>query len=229
MCLGILKSSIGKKTVVALSGLFLMGFVVAHLLGNLQIFLGPEWLNGYAEHLEELPLLLWPARIFLLFALALHMSAALSLAVDNRRARPVRYIEEGTVQATTASRTIVLTGPVIFLFIVYHLMHFTWGVAHPQYFHFTDAKGHHDVYSMVVLSFQNAPVSAVYGLAVFMLGMHLRHGSSSFLQTLGWLPPGSEKKARKFGHLFGWLIFLGYASIPAAVLLGWLKPMQGGL
>ena len=212
---------------MAVTGLFLMGFVVAHLLGNLQIFLGPEWLNGYSEHLEELPLLLWPARVFLLLTLLTHMTTAISLAVENKRARPVSYIKEGVVQATPASRTMVLTGLTIFFFIVYHLLHFTWNIAHPQYGHFTDGSGREDIYSMVVLSFRDARISGVYVLAMFVLGMHLRHGSSSFLQSLGWTPPGAEKETRRIGQCFGWLVFLGYASIPLAVLLGFLKPLQG--
>ena len=228
MCLELLRSSVGRKTVMAVTGLFLMGFVVAHLLGNLQVFLGPEWLNGYSEHLEDLPVLLWPARVFLLITLLAHMTTGISLAMENRRARPVGYLMVGTVQATQASRAMVLTGLTLFLFIVYHLLHFTWGVAHPQYCHFTDPKGRDDVYSMVILSFQDRRISAIYVLAMFVLCAHLRHGASSFLQSLGWTPPGAEKKVRTLGQVFGWLIFFGFASIPVCSYLGILKPLQGG-
>ena len=213
---------------MAVTGLFLMGFVIAHLLGNLQIFLGPEWLNGYSEHLEELPLLLWPARVFLLATLLTHIVTGISLAVQNKNARPQRYLHEDTVQATLASRTMVLTGTAMFLFIVYHLLHFTWNVAHPQFGHLKDAQGHEDVYSMVVLSFRDARISATYLLAMLVLCTHLRHGSASFLQSLGLLPADAEKKARRAGSIFGWLIFAGYTSIPLASYLGWLKPLQGG-
>ena len=222
------KSSVGKKQLMAASGLFLTGFVIVHLLGNLQIFLGPDWLNSYSEHLEALPLLLWPARFFLLLALAVHLTAGFQLAVRNKEARPVRYVREDTVRATLASRTMVLTGVCLFLFIVYHLMHFTWGLAHPQFNHFKDAEGRSDDYSMVVLSFRQAPIAAAYVLAMFVLCMHLRHGASSFLQTLGLTPPGAEKKMEKLSSLFGWLMFAGYTSIPLSSYLGWLKPMQGG-
>ena len=223
-----LKTSLGKKFMMAVTGLFLMGFVVAHLLGNLQIFLGPDWLNGYSEHLEELPLLLWPVRVFLLLTLLTHMITAIQLAIQNKSARPIRYLQEGTVQATLASRTMVLTGLTLFLFIIYHLLHFTWGVAHPQYGHFKDAQGRDDVYSTVILSFRDARISAVYALAMFVLCTHLRHGSASFLQSLGWIPAGAEKKARRLGSFFGWLIFAGYTAIPVSAFLGLLKPLQGG-
>ena len=198
-----------------------MIFVVAHLLGNLQIFLGASWLNDYSEHLLSLPLLLWPARIALLGALLTHIVLTLGLAVENRKARPVRYIKEGTVQASLVSRRMVLTGIGLSLFIVYHLMHFTWRTAHPQ---FADL----DVTSMVVLSFKTPAISAVYITAMLILCAHLRHGSYSFLQSLGWTPPGGEKTARVAGGVFAGLIFIGYVSIPVASLLGWLKPLQGG-
>ena len=222
------KSSLTKKYVMAVTGLFLTGFLVAHLLGNLQIFMGPEQLNGYAEHLKELPLLAWSVRGFLFLSLLVHMITAVLLAVENKNARPIPYQVQRTVQATLASRTLVVTGICVFLFIVYHLLHATWGVAHPQFFHLTDRQGRHDIYSMMILSFQNASISGVYLLALFILSMHVGHGSSSFLQSLGLLQAGTEKKMRMAGHGFGWLLFLGYSSIPVSVLLGWLRPLQGG-
>ena len=213
---------------MAVTGLGLLGFVVVHLLGNLQIFLGPVWLNDYSEHLEDLPFLLIPARIVLASMLLVHIATAVALTVQNKKARPEPYAAEDTVQATLASRTMIFTGLGVFLFIVYHLMHYTWGVLHPQYFHFQDAEGHHDVYSMVVLSFQDIKISGVYLLALLVLSVHLGHGASSFLQTLGLTPEGSAHKIKKIGTMFGWLIFAAYASIPVAALAGFLKPLQGG-
>ena len=228
MHLRILKSSVGRKAIMAITGLFLIGFVVAHLLGNLQIFLGADWLNGYSEHLEEMPLLLWPARVFLLTTLLIHMATGITLAIQNKTARPVRYLKEETVQTPLASRLMVITGLAVFLFIVYHLMHFTWGIAHPQYSHLRDPEGREDVYSMVILSFRDWRISGVYAVAMLVLSAHLRHGASSFLQSLGWTPPGHEKKTRMMGQLFGWLIFLGFTSIPLAAFLSLIKPLQGG-
>ena len=228
MCFGILKSSLGKKYVMAVTGLMLLGFVIAHLLGNLQIFLGADWLNGYSEHLEEIPLLLWPVRVVLGTTLIVHMIVAIWLAFENKKARPAPYAVQSTVQASLASRTMVFTGLSVFLFIVYHLLHFTWGVTNPEFFHLTDPKGREDIYSMVILSFKNPMISGVYLLALFILSAHLGHGLPSFLQSLGLTRESMLKKMKKIGPVLAGLIFVGYASIPVSALLGILKPLQGG-
>ena len=228
MCFGIFKSSLGKKYVMAVTGLMLLLFVIAHLAGNLQIFLGADWLNDYSEHLEEIPLLLWPARVILLTALILHVVTAVWLTVENRKARPIPYTAKDTVQASLASRTMIFTGLAVALFIMIHLRHFTWGGINPQFFELTDPKGREDIYSMVILNFQSPLISGGYVLALFILSMHLGHGSSSFLQTLGLTREPLLKKMKMAGVILGWLIFLGFASIPTASLLGILKPLQGG-
>jgi succinate dehydrogenase / fumarate reductase cytochrome b subunit len=224
MCVPFLKSSVGQKAVVAVTGLVLFGFVVAHMLGNLQIFLGAEALNAYAKKLQNMPLLLWPARLFLLLTLLIHVFVSLKLAIENRKARPIPYVSKNTVQATAASRTMVFSGLAIFGFIVYHLLHFTFGVTHPGFFHLTDARGYHDVYSMVVLSFQDIWVSASYIAAMAFLCLHLSHGLASFPQSLGfnresWIP-GLKCAARAVALI----IFIGNSSIPLAALLGWVVP-----
>ena len=228
MCFGILRSSLGKKYVMAVTGLMLLGFVIAHLAGNLQIFLGADWLNDYSEHLEKIPLLLWPARVLLLTALILHMATAICLTIENKKARPIPYGVQETVQASLASRTMIFTGMAVFLFIIYHLMHFTFGAINPQFYELTDPKGREDIYSMVILNFQNPLIAGVYILALWMLCMHLGHGASSFLQTLGLTREPMLKKMKIAGAVLGWLIFLGFASIPASSLMGLLKPLQGG-
>ena len=228
MCIAFLKSSVGRKAVMALTGLALYLFVIIHMMGNLQIFLGREALNSYAEHLEELPMLLWPARVVLLSLLLLHMHTAISLALENRRARPVRYIHEDTVQATVLSRTMVLSGLLIFFFIVYHLLHFTFGVTHPQYFHLVDPKGRHDVYSMVILSFREGRVSVSYIAAMMVLSAHLGHGGASLFQSLGF---NDEKKMPVVTAVSQWLaaaLFIGNSAIPVASFMGWLQPVLGG-
>ncbi|MBI3253050.1 MAG: succinate dehydrogenase cytochrome b subunit [Candidatus Omnitrophica bacterium] len=218
------KSSIGRKMVVAVTGLVLFIFVIFHMLGNLQIFLGADALNDYARHLDELPYLLWPARAVLLAALLLHVGFSLALANENRRARPVRYVHGDTVQASRASRTMVITGLVILFFIIYHLLHFTFGVTNPEFFHLTDAKGREDIYSMVVLSFQNGWIAGTYILAMFFLCLHLGHGVSSVPQSLGFSESsGLRKNFGRFGNLAGVLVFIGNSSIVLAVLLGKLK------
>ncbi len=228
MCFGLFKSSIGKKMIVAVTGFILLGFVIAHLLGNLQIFLGPEWLNGYAEHLEGLPLLLWPARIFLLLALIVHIATSLSLAIENRKARPTPYVFKGTVQASIASRTMVISGLLIFLFIVYHLLHFTFGVTNPEFFHLLDPQGREDVYSMVVLSYQNYSISITYILAMIVLYLHLSHGAPNFLQSLGLTNERTLRRIGVIGNAVAWLILIGNCSIPIAIMAGLIQlPAKG--
>lgn len=219
-------TSLGKKYWMASTGAFLMVFVVLHLLGNLQIFLGPEWMNGYAEHLEDLPLLLWPARALLAGALLAHMFLGLWLGVENARARPKRYAVRATVQASHASRGMVFLGLAVFFFIVFHLLHFTFGVVNPSIAELKDGTGREDVYSMVVLAFQDPKILAVYLVAIFFLAAHLCHGAYSFPQSLGLLKESHLPKIKRLAFLFATLVFLGYSSIGVASYAGWLKPLQ---
>lgn len=221
------RSSIGKKIIVALTGLVLLGFIIGHLLGNLQIFLGPDWINSYAEHLRALGPLLWLIRAFLLVSVILHIYFTISLALDNRRARPQRYAEKDYTKATFASRYMWLSGLVVLAFIIYHLAHFTLVVADPRLAALKpDALGRHDVFSMMVYGFRNVIVSAFYVLAMFLLMLHLTHGASSFFQSLGWNDKKLTPRLARGGRVFAWLIFFGYTSIPVAVLLGLVQPAQ---
>ena len=204
---------------MAVTGLILSGFVVAHMLGNLQIFLGPAALNGYAEHLQEMPYLLWPARVILLATLILHMALAAQLTLENRKARPVAYAFKDTVQASYASRTMMMSGIIIFLFIVYHLLHFTFGLTNPEYYGVADDQGRHDVYAMVVMSFRDAPIAFTYILAMAVLCLHLSHGLRSFPQSLGFDTQKHAHAVDFFAWAFTVAIFLGNCSIPAAVFL----------
>ncbi len=212
---------------MAVTGAFLFGFVLAHLLGNLQIFLGQNALNDYAKHLMEIPLLLWPARIFLLTTLIVHVAVAISLTRENRAARPVGYLKQETIQASYASRTMVMSGLIVFLFIVYHLLHFTWGKVQPQFFDQLDAQGRRDVYGMVVHGFQNPMVCASYILAMAVLCLHLSHGLQSLFQSLGLRCAKSEALIRKAVVGLSLFIFLGNCSIPLAAYFGFLSP--GGI
>ncbi len=215
-----LQSSIGRKLLVALTGIALLGFVIAHLLGNLQIFAGQEQLNRYAESLAALGPLLWAARLGLLALALLHVGLALALAAQNRAARPVRYVAQARVQATTSARSMAVTGLMIVCFVLYHLAHFTWGLAHPEYSGRLDAFGRPDVYSMVVGSFQQWPIAALYCVAMLLLGLHLRHGISSMFQTLGWNHPKYDALLRGAGPVLSALIVAGNLAIPLSCLLG---------
>lgn len=214
------RSSIGRKIIVAITGVVLLGFIVGHLLGNLQIFLGPDWINSYAEHLRDLGPLLWLIRIFLLVNVVAHIYYTIRLTIDNRRARPENYAQKDYVKATFASRYMWLSGLVVLAFIIYHLAHFTVQVVDSRFVLLkADPLGRHDVYSMMVYGFQTWWVSAFYILSMFLLMLHLTHGASSFFQSLGWNDKKMTPRLARAGRVFAWLIFIGYISIPVAVLL----------
>ena len=226
MCLP--KSSIGKKALMSATGLVLFGFVIMHMLGNLQIFLGAEALNNYAEMLQGIPEALWLVRAILLACLMFHMWTAAVLTVENRRARPIPYQVKNTVKATFASKTMMISGLTILFFIVYHLLHYTFGVLEPEYFHLADVKGRHDVYTMVVSSFRHRSVSLTYVTAMAFLALHLDHGAAVWLQSLGLATEKMRPFLDKFGRVSAIVVFVGNSSIPLAVMSGLLRlPVKG--
>jgi len=213
--------------IVAITGILLILFVIGHLLGNLQIFLGPDWINGYSQHLRDLGPLLWAIRIFLLAAVTIHIYATIQLAIENRRARPEPYIRKEHVKATFASRHMVMSGLIVLAFIIYHIAHFTVRVTDRRFLLLkADPLNRYDVYSMMVYGFQNYLVSGFYVLALFLLTLHLSHGSSSFFQSLGLNDRKLTPRLALGGRIVAWLLFAGYTSIPIAILLGLIKPAQ---
>jgi len=213
--------------IVAVTGIILILFVIGHLLGNLQIFLGPDWINGYSQHLRDLGPLLWLIRLFLLITVIMHIYFTIQLAMENRRARPEPYLEKEYVKATFASRHMVMSGLIVLAFIIYHLAHFTFRKTDPRFALLDpDSLGRYDVYSMMVYGFQNIYVSGFYVLALFLLTLHLTHGSSSFFQSLGLNDKKLTPRLAIGGRVFAWLLFVGYTSIPVAVLLGLVRPAQ---
>ena len=221
-------SSIGLKTLMALSGLGLLLFVIMHMIGNLQVFLGPAAINEYAVLIHKYPALLWSARIGLLAIFVLHTSSALRLRARNTAARPEKYRKKTNVQASSSSNSMYLTGSLVAMFIVAHLLHFTLGVIMPEYSNLRDSLGRHDVYSMIVLSFSNPCASTVYVLAMIALGFHLRHGIASFFQTLGLSGPAYKPLIEKVAPALAAFIVLGYIAIPLAVMAGVLSVPAGG-
>src|SRR5256886_224974 len=220
-------SSVGRKIIVALTGVILILFVIGHLLGNLQIFLGPEWINSYSQHLRDLGPLLWLIRIILLATVLAHIYFTILLAIENRRARPERYVDRNYVKASWASRHMVVSGLVVLAFIIFHLLHFTARKFNPQFpLLKLDPLNRYDIYSMMVYGFQNAYVSIFYIVGLFLLTLHLTHGSSSFFQSLGLNNQRLTPKLAVGGRIFAWLLFFGYVAIPIAVLLGFIKPAQ---
>jgi succinate dehydrogenase / fumarate reductase cytochrome b subunit len=219
-------SSLGKKYVMAITGLALFVFVIVHMAGNLQIYAGREAINNYAAFLQSKPGLLWTARISLLAILIMHIWAALQLVSANSDARPTKYgAGKKPVAASYASRTIFISGLVIFAFIIYHLMHFTLGVTNPEFVNLKDPVDplHHDVYAMMVRGFSNWAVSGFYILAMALLCLHLSHGVSSSLQSLGLRNRSNVAAIHLTARLAALIIFLGNISIPISILAGWVK------
>jgi succinate dehydrogenase / fumarate reductase cytochrome b subunit len=222
-----LSTSTGKKFLMALSGAAMVGFIFAHLAGNLQIFEGQEAINRYALFLKNLGELLWVARIGLILMILIHIKMSIQLTLENNAARPVAYAEKNYTAASTASRTMIWSGVVILAFIIFHLLHYTFMVVHPQYRNLVDAQGRHDVYSMMVLGFQQPAISLFYIVAIFLLCFHLSHGLYSMFQSLGLQNKKFRDWLLTWAPRIAWLIFLGYASIPSAVLTGLVKLPPG--
>ncbi|HTF38938.1 MAG TPA: succinate dehydrogenase cytochrome b subunit [Blastocatellia bacterium] len=216
------RSSLGKKYVMAITGFLLFLFVIVHMAGNLQVYLGREPMNAYAELLKSRPGLLWTARGGLFVIAVLHIISALQLAAENRAARPEPYAE-GKPIASLASRTILLSGLIVFAFIVYHLMHFTFGVTNPDFMDLRDASGRHDVFSMVVEAFRNPYVSAFYIISMGLLCLHLSHGVSSLFQSLGIRRKGTVAAFNSVARIAAIVIFIGNCSIPISILAGVVK------
>jgi succinate dehydrogenase / fumarate reductase, cytochrome b subunit len=217
------RSSLGKKYVMAITGLVLFAFVVVHMLGNLQVFLGSEPINAYAAYLKSHPTLLWSARIGLLVIVILHITAAIQLALENRAARPERYTVGRPTKASFASRTILASGLIILAFVVYHLLQFTIGVTNPDFMALHDPLGRHDVHGMMVAAFSNPIVSAFYMIAMGLLCLHLSHGLSSLFQSLGLRSRKTLGAINRFAQIAALVIFIGNSSIPLAILTGFVK------
>jgi succinate dehydrogenase / fumarate reductase, cytochrome b subunit len=206
-------TSIGKKVVMAITGLVLFGYVIGHVLGNLQVFMGASQLNEYAALLKANAALLWGVRIVLLVSVILHIVAAVQLTRMNWRSRPDGYYYKDVIQADYAARTMRWSGVIIAVFVIYHLLHLTTGTVHPQF----DA---HDVYRNVIIGFRVWPVAVFYTIAMVALAFHLWHGIWSMFQTLGLVNPKSDKIIHRLAAIATLAIAIGFISIPMAVLAG---------
>jgi succinate dehydrogenase / fumarate reductase, cytochrome b subunit len=209
-------STTGKKAAMAVSGCILFLFVVGHLIGNLQIYEGPDKLNRYAVLLRSMPALLWTVRAVLLAMVLLHIWSSVQLAGRNIAARPVGYRMKKSAGSSYASRTMYWSGPIILAFVVYHLLDFTFGTVNPRF-----QPG--NVYGNVVASFQLIPVAAFYIIAMLLLCLHLYHGLWSMFQSLGIAHPRYTPMLRKTAGVVAILIAAGNISIPVAVLAGWVR------
>lgn len=208
----LVRTTVGQKLLLAATGIVLFLFVVGHLLGNLQIYRGPEALNAYAAFLHANPGPLWVARLLLLFSVGVHIVYAVRLAWRNWRTRPVSYARRRYRAADPAARSMIFTGPVIAAFVMYHLAHLTFGRVHPD---FVSA----DVYHNVVAGFRVPLVAALYIVANILLALHLYHGLWSLTQTFGLAHRRWDGLRRGVATVIAAAIGLGNVSIPLAVWL----------
>ncbi|HSB53760.1 MAG TPA: succinate dehydrogenase cytochrome b subunit [Gemmatimonadales bacterium] len=210
-------STLGKKVVMGVTGLIMVGFVIAHMLGNLQAFESAEKFNAYGAMLQgPLHEVVLALRVVLLVSVLLHIVAAYQLTMRSRSARPVGYARTEPQMSTLASRTIRIGGIVLLLFIPYHLLHFTTGDVHPDFI-----RG--DVYHNLVTGLARPGVAIFYVVAMLALGLHLYHGAWSAFRTMGVGPEDPHPRHRPLTTLVAVVVWLGFTSIPVAVLLGWLK------
>lgn len=230
----VFNSSLGKKYIMAVTGFVLFLFVIGHLVGNLQIFLGPEAINRYGHFLQSNPELIWPARLTLLLMVGLHIWSAAMVSLENKAARPVGYAVYQPVGSSYASRHMLIGGSVVFVFIIYHLLHYT---AEVQYLNFTGRDfaafmeklpgqvpaERHDIFKMMVVGFSKPLVSGFYVLGLALLCLHLSHGASSMFQSLGWKNEAYRPFLDNAARVVAVLVFLGYTSIPIAILFGYGK------
>jgi succinate dehydrogenase / fumarate reductase cytochrome b subunit len=224
-------SSLGKKYIMAVTGCLMTLFVVGHMVGNLQVFLGAEAINRYGHLLQSNVELLWPVRCALIVIVFTHICTATMLTLENRAARPIAYQKWEPTAANYAARTMMVSGIIVALFIVYHILHYTvmvqsvnfTGQNFAQKPDFFDSEQRHDIYHMLIVGFSNPWVCLIYLLGVGLLCLHLSHGMCALLQSLGW-------KKRPYGPCLDLLakvgavvIFLGYASIPTSIFLKLIK------
>jgi succinate dehydrogenase / fumarate reductase cytochrome b subunit len=212
------QSTNGKKVVMAVTGVMMFGFVVGHMLGNLQMYEAPEHINAYGHFLHNLGEILWLERGVMLLAIALHITATIQLALRSKAARPIGYSRRQAINSSYASRTMYWSGPIVLAFIIFHLLQFTAGYIHPQSQFIAG-----DVYHNVVAGFQVWWVSAWYIFAICLLGLHLSHGLWSMFQSVGLAHPRISPYLKLAARSVAALIILGYISIPISVLLGFIK------
>jgi succinate dehydrogenase / fumarate reductase cytochrome b subunit len=216
------EAPIGKKVIMAITGVILFGYVVAHLLGNLQIFGDPQQINKYAAFLHN-PAnagLLWVARIALLVAVIMHIVASIQLWKLKSDARPVAYVKKDDAAASYASRTMMWSGPIVAAFVIFHVLHLTVGAVLPLQ---EIGPNEPNVRANVIAGFLNPAVSAFYILAMILLCMHLYHGLWSMFQSLGFSHPRYTPRLKKGAAIFAILIAIGNCSIPIAVMAGLVR------
>jgi succinate dehydrogenase / fumarate reductase cytochrome b subunit len=217
----LLSDSIGRKVVMAITGLLMVLFVVGHLLGNLSIFAGADGINAYAVKLHSLPLLVWATRIVMGLAVAFHLVISIQITLENQAANPTRYAVDRSLRATFASKNMIWTGLILGAFVTYHLLHFTFRTT-PGLVLGQDPQGRFGVFAMVSDAFRHALIAIIYVVAMLALFFHLSHGIQSTFQSLGLNNPKTMPGFQAGGRVLSVIFLVGYGSIPVLILVGLL-------
>jgi succinate dehydrogenase / fumarate reductase, cytochrome b subunit len=216
-----LGSTIGMKILMAITGVVMFGYLIGHVTGNMLIFAGPQAINSYSKFLHDSKGLLWGTRIVLLVSVVVHIWATIRFLGLRNEARPVAYAMKKPHGTTFAARTMFWSGPVIALFIIYHILHLTTGTLHHTYDKNVDKTTHQvDVYANLVEGFQQPLASGIYIFAMLCIGFHLSHGVWSMLQTIGVNRPNWEPALRCMAVIAAVVICGGFILVPVAVMLG---------
>ncbi|MBW6509366.1 MAG: succinate dehydrogenase cytochrome b subunit [Desulfuromonadales bacterium] len=216
-----LTNTVGRKILMAVTGLLLIAFVTVHLIGNLSVFAGPDSINAYAKALQDLGPLVWIFRLAMVALFAIHITFGIQLYFENKAATPEPYAIEKTLVTSFSAKTMIFTGLIILAFLLYHLLHFTLQVTNPSISAANlplDAASRLDVYSMMVLSFQKVFIALIYIVAMIALLLHLAHGISSWVQTFGLSTGPSQDKVISIGKVLAIVYGLAYIAIPLFIL-----------
>lgn len=218
----LLNNTVGRKVLMAITGQLMVLFVIIHMLGNSSIFLGPNGINAYAEHLHSLGFLVWIFRAVMATLLVTHVVLGIQISLENRAASPTGYAVNNKLSTTFAGETMLYSGLLLLAFIIFHLLHFTIRII-PGLALGVDAQGRFDVYSMMVSSFQHGFITAIYVAAMIVLFFHLSHGIQSFFQTMGWSDDKTRPVYMKASITTAMVLLLAYVAIPLSIIFGSLK------
>jgi len=210
-------TSLGKKFIMAITGLLMVLFVVAHMLGNMTTFGGENGLNAYAEHLRAFPPALYGFRAVMALAFVVHIWMGVTLYLQNKAARPVDYAKKQNDKTTFSALTMIWTGLLLGVFVIYHLLHFTLHTFNPEFNALADAEGRFNVFAMVSSAFHQFPIAFIYVVAMVILLLHLRHGIQSFFQSLGLTNDSTQPPLITGGRWVAGVLAIGFLVIPVLI------------
>lgn len=217
------QSSVGRKIIMAVTGIVLVGFVCVHLLGNSSMFVGADAINAYAQKLHSLGPFVWVFRLVMLVAFALHIAFGIQLTLENKAATPEANVQVKRLKTGFGAETMIVSGLVLLAFVIYHLLHFTVRVTNPEIYVPLGGHGMVDVYFMVVNGFKSVLPVIIYLAGMLFLFLHVSHGFQSLFQTLGLSNDKSLPVTGMVGKLVGYVLLLGYIAIPLSIVFGYIK------